>query len=184
MRSPHLVVECDGFTRLEEDLNYSAQRLMAVWPRRFPTLASALPCAHNPQVLANKVYGGRGGNTEVGDGWRFRGMGPIGRTFRSGYGEASANTGEDLVTNPALIKRPDIGALDAAAFWQAHGLNQIADEDAGEAAMEAGARTLAERVRLCLEDDLEAETQRVNGGLTGLDARRNALIAAMAAWGC
>ncbi len=62
---------------LEENLNYSARRLMAVWPKRFPTLAEAQPYARNPQNLANRVYSGRGGNGDAasGDGWRYRGRG-------------------------------------------------------------------------------------------------------------
>lgn len=180
----HLVVESAGFTKLEEDLDYSAARLPVVWPKRFPTVASAQPYAHNPQALANKAYAGRGGNNQLGDGWRYRARGPIGRTFRQGYGEASAITGEDLVTNPDLLKRPDIGAFDAAGFWAMHGLNEIADEDANEAALAKTVTTLAQRVRLCMEDDLEAETLRVNGGETGLDARRAMLVVTCGVYRC
>ena len=54
---------CD-FTKYTESLNYSAKRLMQVWPRRFPTLAIAEQYAHNPVALAEKVYGGRVGINE------------------------------------------------------------------------------------------------------------------------
>jgi len=66
-------VESSGFTDAEEDLSYSAKRLTQVWPKRFPTIESAQPYARNPEALANKVYGGRMGNTESGDGWKYRG---------------------------------------------------------------------------------------------------------------
>jgi putative chitinase len=58
---------------VEENLNYSAKRLTQVWPKRFPSLASAKPYANNPKALAEKVYGGRLGNDRPGDGWLFRG---------------------------------------------------------------------------------------------------------------
>ena len=74
---PNLLVECCEFTRFEEGLNYSAPRLMQVWRKRFPTLAIANQYAHQPQKLANYVYGGRMGNNTVNDGWAFRGSGVI-----------------------------------------------------------------------------------------------------------
>ncbi|SFH27256.1 chitinase [Ensifer sp. OV372] len=58
-----------------ENLNYSAARLTEVWPSRFPTIASAKPFARNPRKLANKVYGGRMGNSAPDDGWLYRGRG-------------------------------------------------------------------------------------------------------------
>ncbi|GHC61701.1 chitinase [Limoniibacter endophyticus] len=60
---------------VEENLNYSAARIRQVWPSRFASVAAAQPYANNPQKLANKVYGGRMGNTRPNDGWLFRGRG-------------------------------------------------------------------------------------------------------------
>lgn len=74
--------ESSGLTVDEENLDYSAARLMAVWPSRFPTLAAAQPYAHNPRALANKVYGGRLGNIGPDDGWKYRGRGYIQLTGR------------------------------------------------------------------------------------------------------
>lgn len=70
---------------ISENLNYSAQRLTQVWPKRFPTIASAKPYANNPQRLANKVYGGRLGNVDPNDGWLFRGRGLAQITGRENY---------------------------------------------------------------------------------------------------
>ena len=70
---------------VSENLNYSAQRLTQVWPKRFPTLSAAKPYANNPQRLANKVYGGRLGNVDPNDGWLFRGRGLAQITGRENY---------------------------------------------------------------------------------------------------
>ncbi len=70
---------------VSENLNYSAKRLTEVWPSRFPTLAAAQPCAGNPRRLANKVYGGRLGNTGDDDGWLYRGRGLAQVTGKTNY---------------------------------------------------------------------------------------------------
>lgn len=80
-------VESGGLARVEENLSYSAERLMTVWPSRFKTLAAAQAYARNPEALANKVYGGRMGSTQPGDGWRYRGRGLKQLTGRNNYKE-------------------------------------------------------------------------------------------------
>lgn len=71
---------------IEENLNYtSAARIRQVWPSRFSTVQSAQPYVRNPQALANKVYGGRMGNTGANDGWRFRGRALAMITGRDNY---------------------------------------------------------------------------------------------------
>ena len=65
--------ESAGFTVLEENLRYSPERALAMWPQRLGTLVRARAACRTPENLANIVYGGRMGNTEHGDGWRYRG---------------------------------------------------------------------------------------------------------------
>lgn len=147
--------ETGGFTRFEENLNYSAQRLCAVWPKRFPTLASAQPFANNPQALANRVYGGREGNTDPMDGWRYRGRGATQLTFKDNYAEASHLTGLDLTGNPDAVAESDTGLRVACAYWTARDINHFADAD-----------------------DLESVRIKVNGGVNGLDDARRYLARA------
>lgn len=96
---------------ITENLNYSAKRLTQVWPGRFPTLASAQPYANNPQKLANKVYGGRLGNTGPNDGWLYRGRG------------LSQVTGKENYAKYGLVDNPDAaGSLDTAVHILINGM--------------------------------------------------------------
>lgn len=145
-------VETAGFTRLVENLNYTAARIHAVWPARFPSVKAAVPFERNPEALANKVYGGRFGNTAPGDGWRYRGRGTKQTTFRANYAEVEAVTGMNVVADPDQLADPDKGTLAGCVYWQAKGCNALADAD-----------------------DIEALTRHVNGGLNGLPDRKIAL---------
>jgi putative chitinase len=99
--------ECGAGHDVVENLNYTAGRMMQVWPSRFPTMAMAAPYAGNPRALANKVYNGRMGNA-VGsdDGWNFRGRGASQTTGREGYARLAKATGLDLVNHPDLVNDP------------------------------------------------------------------------------
>jgi putative chitinase len=99
--------ECGAGHDVVENLNYTAGRMMQVWPSRFPTMASAQPYAGNPHALANKVYNGRMGNA-VGsdDGWNFRGRGAAQTTGREGYARLAKATGLDVVSHPDLVNDP------------------------------------------------------------------------------
>jgi putative chitinase len=146
--------ETGGFRDLEEDLNYSAARLCAVWPSRFPTLAAAEPCAMQPENLANLVYSNRMGNGDPasGDGWRFRGRGLLQITGRSAYqhfAQAMAMTLDQAVAHAATLA----GAADSAAwFWSANQLNAPASRwsvDLITRKINGGMTGAAERSRLC-----------------------------------
>ena len=99
--------ECGAGHDVVENLNYSAGRMMQVWPSRFPTMASAQPYAGNPRALANKVYNGRMGNASGSDdGWNFRGRGAAQTTGREGYVRLAKATGLDLANHPDLVNDP------------------------------------------------------------------------------
>lgn len=101
-------------------------------------------------TAAQTGYEGRKdlGNTQPGDGFRFRGRGLIQITGRDNYYTAGAALGVDLLSDPALLAQPALAARSAAWFWKAHGLNELAD---------AG--------------DFSHITRRINGGFNGQDAR-------------
>ncbi|MEA2890489.1 MAG: putative chitinase [Bradyrhizobium sp.] len=99
--------ECGAGHDVVENLNYTAGRMMQVWPSRFPTMASAHPYAGNPRALANKVYNGRMGNAAGSDdGWNFRGRGASQTTGREGYARLAKATGLDLLNHPDLVNDP------------------------------------------------------------------------------
>lgn len=104
--------ECGAGHDVVESLNYSAQRMTEVWPGRFPTIAVALPYAHNERLLGNKTYNGRMGNVlGSNDGFNFRGRGACQPTGRDGY-EAlrkallAKDVVLDVVNHPDLVNDP------------------------------------------------------------------------------
>jgi len=147
--------ESGELRRLEEGMSYSAERLMQVWPKRFPKLATATPYAKAPEALANHVYGSRSdlGNRGVtsGDGWRYRGGGPLQLTGRAAYEQAGIVTGYPLLEHPELLRIPGPEAADSAGwFWRMKGCNELADAcrmDATPEQIETPWRALTKRIR-------------------------------------
>ena len=142
--------ESGGLSIERENLNYSAPRLIAVWPRRFPTLASAQPYVGNPQKLSNFVYSGRNGNGSEasGDGFLFRGRGYMQLTGRECYREAGSRATLDLVGSPDKVFAPDHALNVALAYWKWKGANAVCDGG-----------------------DFKAVTKIVNGGTIGMPER-------------
>ena len=137
--------ESGGLTLTVESLRYSAVRMTQVWPSRFATVAEARPYVGDPEKLANKVYGGRLGNTAPGDGWKYIGRGLIQLTGRENYTRVGAALGVDLVADPELVLRPEFSLSAAAVIWRDAGCNALADLD-----------------------DLRRVTKAINGGYIGL----------------
>jgi putative chitinase len=67
------------------------------------------------------------GNTQVGDGPRYKGRGPIQLTGRTNYIDAGKALGLDLVDHPDMAAQPNVGFRTAGWFWVSHGLNALAD---------------------------------------------------------
>jgi putative chitinase len=152
--------ESANFSRLEENLNYSPERLMQVWPSRFPDMATAIKYAHNPQALANKVYAGKLGNNRENDGWNFHGRGLIQLTGRENYERCGKALGVDVANQPNLLVDPHYAALSAGWFWNKAGLNSLADTK-----------------------DYDTMTKRINGGLNGLNDRKAKIAKALSVLG-
>jgi putative chitinase len=142
--------ECGNFKILEENLNYKAEALMRLWPKRFPSLEFAKQYERNPKKIANMVYANRMGNRDEasGDGYRFRGRGCIQLTGHANYFHAGKALGEDFVMKPELVATPMYAALSAGFFWNTQKLNVFADNR-----------------------DIKMMTKKINGGFIGLADR-------------
>jgi putative chitinase len=143
--------ESVDFTRLEENLMYSADALHRTWPRRFVDDATCIAYAKHPQKIANKVYADRmgNGNEASGDGWLYHGRGAVQLTGKDNYSAFAKYKGKPLETIGAYLLTIE-GAIDSACwFWTINNLNVYADKD-----------------------DVEGLTRKINGGTLGLDARK------------
>jgi putative chitinase len=109
------------------------------------------------EIASGAAYEGRKdlGNTQPGDGRRFKGRGPIQLTGRANYRWYGQLIGIDLERHPEIAAIPSIGMLTACLYWHDHRLNEIADVD-----------------------DVERITRKINGGLNGF-ADRKAKLAVM-----
>lgn len=142
-------LECGSGTEVVENLNYTARRMMAVWPQRFPTLASALPYAGNPSKLAEKVYAGRMGNKPgTGMAAKYIGRGGTQTTGHDGYAALAEVTGLDLLDDPNLVNDPRYFLESAAADF-----------------------VKCNCLPFARKGDIESVTHHLNGGLTGLSDR-------------
>jgi len=142
--------ESGGYTALKENLNYKADTLRLVWPKRFPDQAMADRYARKPEMIANYVYASRMGNGDAstGDGFRYRGRGLIQLTGQDNYKAFSNYANIDIKDAPAYIETPRGAIHSACWFWDTNKLNAFAD---------AG--------------NFLGMTKRINGGTVGLEDR-------------
>ena len=158
--------ESGNFKVFSENLNYSAEGLNKIFGKYFVRAGrNAAPYARNPQKIANVVYANRMGNgpESSGDGWKFRGRGPIQLTGRDNYTAFAAAIGRpDVLTNPDIVCG-ELAFESALWFFRKNGLLDIANRGVDRATI-----TLI--------------TKRVNGGTHGLDDRI-AKTTKFASWG-
>lgn len=159
-RVAHFVSQCahesNNFRSLEENLNYREETLLKIFGRYFgPGKRNAAEYAKNPEKIANYVYmdefrKSKMGNTQPGDGWRFRGRGLKQLTGRDNYTRFGASVGMSA-EQAAEYVATEKGAIESACwFWDSNKLNSLADGD-----------------------DVTAMTKRINGGDIGLADRQS-----------
>jgi putative chitinase len=174
--------ESAGFTRLSENLNYSAEGMATVWPTRFAEQepdpnrkgktrakkdakgknipnALARMLHRKPELIANTVYANRMGNGPIasGDGWKHRGMGLKQLTGKDNQRRCGEALGVDFVSNPELLLTPAYAARSAAWFWKTNNCNRFADRG-----------------------DIDGLTKTINGGLIGIADRKSRYTSAIA----
>lgn len=159
--------ESQGFAASVESLNYSVDGLLATFSRARISEADARALGRadgrpaDQVAIANTVYGGEWGrvnlgNTEPGDGWRYRGRGPTQLTGRANYARLRdrlrARLGRpvpDFEAEPQALEQPEWGSWAACDFWDMRGLNALADAD-----------------------HFALITRRINGGTNGMEDRQ------------
>jgi putative chitinase len=135
--SPRRATKAAVSPAVEENLNYSAQRLAEVWPGRYSEAPWAPPhrpnkvalrLAHNPEAIANHVYANRMGNgpPESGDGWRHRGFGPFQLTGKRNQAAFGAAVGVPIEQVPDFLRTLQGGALSMCWFFKVNGLEDLA----------------------------------------------------------
>jgi putative chitinase len=157
--------ESGNFKAFSENLNYSAKGLRGIFGKYFPTDALARAYERQPQKIANRVYANRMGNgpESSGDGWKFRGRGPLQLTGKDNYRAFGKYIGreQEVLDNPDLVAT-ELGFESALWFFDANKLWSICDQGINDAAI------------LTL-------TKRINGGTHGLEDRK-AKTKKYAAW--
>jgi putative chitinase len=144
--------ESGNFRWVRENLNYSAEGLLKVFPKYFDKNTAPL-YARRPQAIANMVYNGRMGNKlKSNDGWMFRGAGFIQLTGRTNFKAFS-----DFIGDPKIIDDPSLVATkypltSAAWFFEKRGLWAICDEGVDQ-------------------NVVKKVTLKVNGGYNGIADR-------------
>lgn len=146
--------ESGGWTVFEENLNYSAQGLRKIFGKYFPNDELALAYQRQPEKIANRIYANRMGNgpEESGDGFKYRGRGPIQLTGKANYTAFAKDMFEDwenVVENPDWVTYDkDFALMSAIWFWNKNKLNHEADIG-----------------------DIKTMTRKINGGYIGLEDR-------------
>lgn len=156
--------ESGSFQTVTENLNYRTTALTAMFGNRISAADAnkfgrddAKGQKANQEAIANCIYGGDWGkrnlgNTQPGDGWKFKGRGLIQVTGRSNYTACSkALYGDEnvLLNDPNILSEPDGAIRSACWFWNSRKLNALADKE-----------------------DIEGVTKLINGGTNGMDDRR------------
>ena len=142
--------ESGNFRALKENLNYRAVTLRKVFPKYFPDDATANAYAQKPEMIANRVYGGRMGNgpEASGDGFRYCGRGLIQLTGKNNYQNFADSIETPVEDIPEYLATFEGAVQSACWFWEANNLNQWADTG-----------------------DILTLTKRINGGTIGLEDR-------------
>lgn len=121
--------ECGAGTEMEENLNYSSNRLVAVWPTRF-TPELALAYEHKPVQIANLCYNGRMDNRpDSNDGWNFRGRGLAQCTGSREYAALAIITSLDLLHHPEYLSDPKHALECGVACFGQNGCIPFAEKD-------------------------------------------------------
>jgi putative chitinase len=157
LRIAHFMAQIEhesGLKPISEKFNYSADRLLKIFPKYF-NKEQSLAYSRQQSRIANRVYANRMGNgsESSGEGWKYRGRGFIQITGKENYFRLANDTDLDCLKNPDLLLEEANAMIGALWFWNLKGLNKYADQN-----------------------DVITITKRINGGLNGIDHRKQLLV--------
>ena len=115
---------------------------------------------YTKEIASGRAYEGRKdlGNTQQGDGVKYKGRGFIQLTGRSNYSKFQSYSMQPVLEKPELLEEPELCVDVTMWFWETHGLNELADAD-----------------------KVVSITKKINGGTNGLASRKMYLARAMKA---
>jgi len=144
--------ESGNFKFVTENLNYSAEGLLKIFPKYFSKETAEI-AARKPEMIANIVYSNRMGNGDKasGDGWKYRGRGYIQLTGKINYSQFGNFIGVDLLKDPDLVVTK-YALTSAAWFFEYKNLWLLADRGIDD-------------------ETIKHLTRRINGGHNGLEDR-------------
>jgi putative chitinase len=156
LRIAHFMAQIEhesGLKPISENLNYSSSGLIRVFRKYFTDL-DAINYANQPKRIANRVYANRIGNGDEisGEGWKYRGRGFLQITGKENYFRLANDTDLDCLKNPDLLLEEPNAMISALWFWNLKELNKLADKN-----------------------DIVSITKRINGGLNGIEHRKEFL---------
>jgi len=168
LRIAHFMAQIEhesGLKPISENLNYSKQGLLNTFNKYFTDdilrengdiekLGTSTLYARQPEKTANRVYANRMGNGDElsGEGWKYRGRGYLQITGKENYFRLANDTDLDCLKNPDLLLEEPNAMISALWFWNLKGLNKLADKN-----------------------DIVGITKKINGGLNGIEHRKELL---------
>lgn len=156
-KAAHFFAQCAhesaNFKTFSENLNYSTQGLLTVFGKYF-TPVQAAEYARKPERIANRVYANRMGNgpEESGDGFKFRGRGPLQLTGRNNYQLFSAYVNDETLLQDPVLVETTYAFKSAMWFFDTNRLWSICAQGVND-------------------ESIKTLTRRINGGYNGLDHR-------------
>lgn len=152
LKEPKLGVFTNALNKAMDEYSISTKQQQAAFLAQ--VLHESGECRYVKELASGEAYEGRKdlGNTQVGDGVKYKGRGLIQITGRANYEKLGQAFGLDLISNPELLEQPDLAAKSAAWFWATHKLSQYAD--------------------LNTDEGFVTITKRINGGTNGLEDRK------------
>lgn len=153
LRIAHFMCQLEhesGLKPISENLNYSAKRLLEVFPKYFKTTGIAIEYGNQKEKIANRVYANRIGNGDEasGDGYKFRGRGFLQITGKDNYLMLSKDARIDCFDTPDILLEEANAMISALWFFSKNNLFKYADAD-----------------------DIISITKKINGGLNGIEDR-------------